>query len=632
MKGEIGQTKDDAEGFKGELDDVSPDEITPTGDDDFDSMGGEDEGTEPLGEDEKDKAKQIKTPEDAKKALEEAKKDISDVVEHLDGLLGQTEGEEKQASLKRMSSKYASDLISFSNLVDKAITDAKSAMRHWSFLLKIKRTKVSSIKDPNLKKAAQQIEDLGKLSKFVQKVFGGKQTKATAVPPDRSDFSGDKWPDKGNPALVENRAWEAGASKFDRDVKFEDARPNPAVDERLTDVDYHNDDKPFVNSALIRFVPVRENKYASYWDIFDGKTGKRAQAVFANLPTSIAERKDEKNFGLFSSKEYGNQIKSHVMTRGIVRVAKELNAIPAKVTTAFLKTAAEDKSTLKSYYTDAFGSSEYAGELTSGGGKEDMEIGYKPQDEHPKDKKEETKDGPGKISKRIAKLQRKLAKSNAKLRNFTKTASQVKDVDGVLLVDKVRARIAKLNDKIAKLSTELKAQYPNYVPAVKAGSVSSADKALIKARADRAVAVARKFASRGAIPFNQKAIYAKGAELMAMSDAQFKFAEQTIDSLPISNTAALKEGHIPETEKGIIGNTKEGVEDPKAQVKTEDIDPSVKSDARIAAKTASTFVPQMQSAGGSAKDISKSFNTTANRLSRLGISTGKLRLPTYKQF
>ncbi len=631
MKDEIGQTKDDAENFKGALDDVSPEELPYD-----EGTEGPEEGPEALSDEEKEKAKEIKTPEDAKKALNEAKKDISDVIEHLDGLLGQTEGEEKTASVKRFNERYASSLTSIATEVDRTVADAKQAMSHWTYLLKMKAPKVSSIKDPALKQAAQQVQDVAKLKNILQKVFkeSSKDVTSTAVPPTRSDYTGDKWPDKGNPAEVENRAWAAGASEFDKDKKREDARPNPSVDDRLVDEGNPHDEKPFVNAALVRFVPVPNNKFASYWDIYDGKTRKRIVASFAELPVETAPTKNDEMFTLFSSRRYGNAIKANVMGKGIGKVQKELNAKEAPVTGAFLKTAAEDKGTLKSYYTDAYGSSEYAAELTSGGSKEDMEIGYNPKDEHPKDKKEETKDGPGKISKRISKLEKKIKKVNAKLQYFQKTASTITDVDGKLLTEKLQERLAKMTSKVNKLNDKLSKKYPNYVSKKKAPKKpkkSAEEVAILKAKADKAILVARKFASRGAIPFTQAAIYAKGEELMTLSDDQFKFAEQTVDSLPIYNVAALKEAHIPETEKGIIGNKSEGVSDPKAQVKTEDIDPSVKSDARIA-KQASAFVPQMQNEGlPGAKDLTKSFNTTSNRLAALGINAKKLRLPTYKQ-
>jgi hypothetical protein len=114
---------------------------------------------------------------------------------------------------------------------------------------------------------------------------------------------------------------------------------------------------------------------------------------------------------------------------------------------------------------------------------------------------------------------------------------------------------------------------------------------------------------------------------MKMDDATFSATAATLESLPITNESALKESHIPDTEKGIVGNKSEGVRDPQAKVKTEDINAAVKGDATIS-KSAS-LVPQMTTDSEGKKDLSAFFTTTASRLEKKGISINQLRRPTY---
>jgi hypothetical protein len=637
MKDEIDGVKNDAETFKQGLDDTSPDELTYDGD-----SAGLDEDQSLTPED-KDKAKEIKTPEEAKKVLEEATKDISDVIDHLDGIGGQAAGEEKEASVKRLSIKYAANLKKFADDVDTIVTDAKNALRHWAYLLKIRKPKASSIQNASLKEAAQTIEDVAKIRKLIAKL----DHTATAVPPTRSDFSGDKWGPNGNPALVENRQWAAGASEFDKDRNREDARPNPAVDDRLQDKGNPHEEKPYVNA---RFVSVKDNKYGSYWDIFDSKTKKRIIATFANLPAGVAPVKNDIAFNQFSSKQYGDSMINNILTRGIGNFAKVTAAQEARPP---LQSFAAEKSDLRKYYTDAYGSAEYAGELTSGADSTKMEEVYKPKDEHPASKSEETKDGPGKLSKKIDKLQKKAKKLQARLTTLSKVAWMEDPGEGKPWHEfpkteeekekdkkETESRLQYKLDKIKKLQAKLAKKYPNFVPKKKKdkkdkekkmSSMSAEEKALLKVRADKAIEVARRFAAVRAIPFTRTALIAKGHELLAMTDEQFKVAVATINQMPITNEAALKESHIPETENGVVGNKSEGVTNPKAKVKTEDINSNVKEDAAISKEA--SFVPQFQTQSGkTVPDITSNFKTVSNTLRKLGVDPSKLRLPSYRQY
>jgi len=145
----------------------------------------------------------------------------------------------------------------------------------------------------------------------------------------------------------------------------------------------------------------------------------------------------------------------------------------------------------------------------------------------------------------------------------------------------------------------------------------------------RAVELARKYASVGAIPFTKEAIYQKAASFMHLTDDEFCIKESTISEMPIVNEAALKQAHIPDTETGIVGNSKEGVRDPKASVKTEDINPNVRSDAKISKQ--SSIVPQLQvNPEGGNLDLSSMFTTTLNKLARKGVDISVLRAPKYR--
>jgi hypothetical protein len=587
MKSELFHMKKQAEGFMSEVNDMKPEDIDvgvydasgegedEGGKDDHEGPapdgGGEsgDEGA-PDGEGKESPNKvEIKTPEDAKRVLEEAKKDLEAVTEHLDGLCGQSEEEEKKASLSRHNEKYATKLSNLAETADKAISDARSSLNYWSFL-KQAHNAGNGLTDPGLKHAANTIREVGKFSKLVNSLLGKKE--ATAVPPDRSKFTGDK-DVPSTDAHVEVDAWHAGAEKFKSDRTFENKRPNPAVDNRLDDVDYKRfgEDKPYVNAT---FVHKPENKFSSYWDVIDTKTGKRFYADFTNMPEKIG-RKTEYSFNEFASQEYGKKLLNAVIAAGPDSVRADLNGTFVNTKTSDLKAIAaekgKDKSTLRKYYADAFGDKNYARELTSaekeaqnqktaGEGSpahDKMETEYKPADEHPSAKNNgSTKDGPGKLSNKVE------------------------------------------------------------------------DPEVIKARARRAIELARVYAACEMIPFTKTACMNKGAKLMALTDEQFSMKEATLAEFPVKHPEFLTVAHIPDTEVGISGNTSEAVRDPKAKVKTEDLNSSVKSDAAIS-KSAS-FAPQMQTEGPKNLSVSSSFRTVEQRLQNKGVDLNKLRRPKYR--
>jgi hypothetical protein len=589
MVAELNSVKKEAADYAGEVSEMKPEELVgqggPPQSDEQGEEGGEGgEFGEEHGEKGEEKATKIDTPEAAKKVLDKAIKDLQDVVDNLDGICGAAESEIKEAKLERFNDKYASKLTKLTEVADKGIADAKDALKHWAFLRQAHQPS-KSLKDSNLKSALKTIEEVGIFQKAVQKIFGKREVTATAVPPTGAEFSGDKFPSKtGDPKLVEERAWQGSADKFKRDRKWEDARVNPAVDNRLTTVDYSRDDKPHVNAS---FTFKEENPYESYWDVVDTKVGKRMVANFLNTPDELGD-KDENAFKFFASREYGKRIVENIMTKeqekeaklasktsgsaidGIDFVKNTLNGKYAKLTNEARAPKIKDKAAVRKYYADMYGDGEFARELTSNkkkaaeGESKDMDVEYTPEKEHPEEANageqfEKAKDGPGKLTSK------------------------------------------------------------------------KEDPELIKARARRSVDVARYYAAIGAIPFEQKAIYAKAQELMGLEDSVFNTKEATLRELPIVNEAALKEAHIPESEYGVIGNTNTGVSEPKSTVETENLNATVNSDAKISSKKTASIVPQLTSDVGGLK-LSSAFTTLESKLAKVGVSLGsaRIRRPVYK--
>ncbi|MFA5395632.1 MAG: hypothetical protein WC346_06370 [Methanogenium sp.] len=518
MQEELEGVKSDVDSFNDDIADISPGDIS------FDE---EDMGD--LNPGEKEKASQIKTPEDAKKALNEAKKDIQDVLDNLDALVGKTEEEQKTANIKRPSQKYASSIVALASSAEKAIDEAKNALTHWSYLLKLKknpskRVATSAMGKISVEEAADTLISSKRAIQKVEKIF----KEGTSVPPTGSEFSGDKWPNGKDPKEIEDRAWHAGAGKFDKDLAWEHKRTNPAVDKRLTTEEYPRDDAPYVNATL--HVVDGENRYASYWDIFDTKQNKRMLVTFANLPTEIAPAADDNHLKMFTSQGYGNCIIAHIQQHGFDNVQSTLNGKIAKFDLPKLaKTAADSKTNIRKFYKDAYGDPSYASKLTAGEDKSKMDVAYTPEESTIKDYDDKTKDGTGTLSKQKPVVTQKVA--------------------------------------------------------------TEEDKAVIQAKANKAVEGATFAASRGVIPYTVQDVRKLAKEYFNYTDAEYKAVMATLGKLPLTNEAALKEAHIPDAEAGVVGNPLEGVRDPKASVKTEDIDTNVSSDAKIAKQA--SFVPQI---------------------------------------
>lgn len=567
-----------AEELKGDVDNTSPDDVSfpmPPGgggmEDSASDEGGEKK--EPAGPGE-EKKKDASTPEKAKKLLEEAKTDLQAVIDNLEGLEGESKQEGDHAAVARISASYGEKIQSLTNRSEAALNDAKAAIAHWKPLVANRKKNRSSAPvvstsaantTSELASTEQTLHGIKRILATISDLFPTRT--ATAVPPTGAEFSGDLWGDKGNTALVENRAWESESAKFHADVKKENAMPNAAVEPRLDNQGYKHDDKPHVNAS---FNAVLSNKFASFWDVRDSRTGKRFVASFAGAPDQLGPRTDA-GFGKFSSKVYGTVLCDAVITDGVDSVRASLNGKwlgkEASLDTVAKTPDIKNLGEVRKYYAEAFGSPEYARELTSrqhttgktaSGTNDGMNIKYQPKDKTFRKTDEKTKDGPGKIS-----------------------AQESPDVT--------------------------------------------------LARAVRAAAVARKIAAVGVIPFIKTAMVIKCRELMTLAkdnDAAFLAVEAQYDQMIagglMKNEAALTTAHIPDTETGIVGNSAEGVTKPASQVTTEDINSGVKGDAKINKKA--SLVPQIQTDNQpNGPDFSHMFTTTVTRLQRKGVDPGSLR-------
>jgi hypothetical protein len=557
MKEELLATKTAAEEMLDNFKDVKPEDIDT--DEDFEEKNkSEEEGPEE-GKEDKDHPVEIKTPEDAKKVLEEAKEDITQVVENLEGVIGQAGEEEEKVAFKRQSSKYETFLKSLAKEASQAIEDAEEAMNHWAFLQRriTKKKKanldLSEITDPNLKQVASTLHQMSLVEKAFNKL-GFVKKEATAVPPTGAKFTGDKIVGKtGDPAQVELKHFEAGVNEFKRDKKKEDSMPNSSDENRLNDLGNPHDEKPFVNAS---FNPGNEfeGKMSASYDIYDGKTGKAIRFSFKNAPSYLGS-KDEKGLSKFASSNYANLIIDAVRVDGIESVRNYVGG--QYITNQRIAAKTKDKAGARKYYSEAFGDASYAKELTSAKGDKEMDIAYKPE----KDCVENSQDNPG---------------------------------------------FGKAKDGVGKISNK------------------KAD--LIKAR--KLVEIGRKAAAAGLIPFNKTALKAYGTRLFTKSTAELEAIEASLNAEDIVNVAALKEGHIPESETGITGNTAEGVRDTKAKADTENLNPTVSGDAKIAKKA--SFVPQISQSSPQGLQISGAFTTTKQKLQSLGVNLQetRLRLPS----
>ncbi len=579
----------------------------------------EEEGAVERGEEEE--KPEIKTPEEAKEALETAKEDIEDVIEHLDSVTDEGEEEEKKASFRRKNDKYASNLSDLAKSAKKAIADADRCVSYWKPFLSKQVISSKHIQNDKIKEAVQTVKEAHGLMKMLGNIFskeGKVQKEATATPPTRSVFTGDKWPSQhGDSSEVEVRAWEAGAKQFHKDNDKYNPNPNASDEPRLVDeVDPH-DEKPYIESS---FVYVRNNPKMSGWKIYDSRARKQVIARFKNLPADIGP-KNPQTFKEFSSKKYGTAIIKKVAQLGLEPVRKELHGLYAKKA---VLAAVEDKSTVRKYFADAYGDSSFAREMTgSYGSEEDMadQIDYKPEFEKVRDDKEDepggSKDGVGKITslRRNARGKTPFDRNEGEdefSTDFDDGFETDADDGGNYHGDSEHrmgkrhrpGNVEKPKSEQDQYEFEENSAYDE-AEADKEGIFGSLQEK--KAKAYQAVELARKFAAVGQIDYTKDAIAKKASEIMNWNNSKYAATSELLGQFKVVVPSALKdttfpkEAHLPESEKGVVGNAKAGVRDPQAEVDTEgEINSDVAKDAEI--KKHASFVPQGMSRGSESDD------------------------------
>ena len=539
------------------------------------------------------KAPEVKTPEEAKKVVNEAIVDLKSVVEGIDNITEQgTDMEQKTSSQTfRLSSKVTSEIGVLTNQAVAALNDAQDAIAHYAWLLKKKSntTPSGNVFVENVKEGVKVWKELG-------------QVLGTAVAPTGAEFSGDKLLPK-QPRAVEIKHFEAGNEKFHTDKAKDDKMPNAAAEPRLTDEGNPHELGAYVNSKAV----AKNDKFSSaivIRTLNKDKKGKYAVVTWDKLNDTIGP-KTATNYAKFLSPGFSQNLEMHAKKNGIDALAAFLNA---DVDTIGLQSTArepkvEDKAKLRAYYADAYGDAEFAKELTS-------------KDQKP------------------VKTGTELAMGI----NQDKAGNVAKGGDDMNVAYKPQV------DSAEEVEGGLEGGRKEDSLGTGGAPVKGASLEVRQAKARQAVDLARLAASRGQIKFTKAAVAEKAHEIVKFSDEKFTAYKEILQSMPEVNSA-LKEARIPddeEVEQGIIGNRHEAVRDPKAPVPTEGLNTQVKSDAKIsqasidAQKTrTANVVPQLQVTSALTKEsFVNNMDTLQNRLAKKGLTLpGSVRRvgPVYKK-
>jgi len=539
-----------------------------------DMTGGSEIGAPAGTEEGKEKVPEIKTPEEAKKTVNEAITDLKAVVEGIDNITDQGADMEQKTSSKtfRLSAKAQNEIGLLTQQAISAVEDARGAIRHWAFLLKRKSTSTKVSNNSPLHAVVQNVKEAKQAWSELGTVFG------TAVPPTGAEFSGDKGinGDINYSAKKEIKHYEAGNAEFHTNKAKEDALPNAAAEPRLTDEGNPHEFGAYVNAKVVN----KNNVFGSALvlrALNKDKQGKYAVVTWDKLAKAVGDKTAE-NYAIFTSPAFSQNVVNHIRKNGIEAVAAYLNA---EVDTIGLEATAErepkvkDKAKLRAYYKDAFGDAEFAKALTSsqktganlGAGINDaaanagtksgvdMNINYKPEEE------------------------------------------SANDVEGGLTGGNDADSVGSGKPK-TEASVEIR-----------------------RAKARVAVDFSRLAASRGIVKFTKTAIAEYARKVVEYDEAKFAAQKELIESMPIVNEAALKEARIPdneEVEQGILANTHEAVRKPdNKNVDTEGVASEVSTDGKI---TQAAVVPQMQTTSSLTKtSFAHNLDTYANRLRKQGL-------------
>jgi len=518
-----------------------------------------------------EETQEIKTPEEAKKTLNEAITDLKSVVEGIDNITEQGKEMEEKTSSKtfRLSSKVQDEIGILTRQAIAAIDDANNAIRHWSFLLR--KSSSSSTKKSPLQEVVNSVKEAKTVWQELGKVF------STAVPPTGAQFTGDKGIDGDvyYSAKKELKHFQSGYEEYKKDKEKEDKLPNAASEPRLVDEGNPHELSAYVNAKAVK----KNNVFSSaivVRALNKDRKGKYAVVTWDKLSPVVGEKTAE-NYEIFLSPLFAKNVEYQVRRNGIDAVAAYLNAdvdVIGLSATSEREPRVKDKEKLRQYYKDAFGDAEFARELTSNKKKSDLGAG---------------------INEDYAEMG---VKSGDEMNVNYEPELEADDVEGGL-------------------------EGGNDENSVGSGSPdTTASLEVRKAKARMAVDFSRLAASRGLIPFTKSAIASYAQKVVSYDDAKFQAQKELIESMPLVNEAALKEARIPEneeTESGIIANTHEAVRNPQNQnVSTEGVSQEVRDDAKIARTAA--IVPQLHVNSSLQKESFINYlDTYTNRLRKMGL-------------
>jgi hypothetical protein len=533
----------------------------------------EGQGAPPEGLGEEKKEKEIKTPEEAKKVVNEAITDLKAVVDGIDSITGQGEEmtEKTESKTARFSSKMQQEFGLLTRQASSAIDDARSAIRHWAYLLKRKNS-ASIAPNATSHDIVKNVQEGVRVWRELGAVLG------TAVPPTGAEFSGDKGinGDINYSARKEIKNFQAGNEEFHKNKAKEDRMPNPSSEPRLLDEGNPHEFGAYVNAKIVQKTPVFGSAIVMRTLNKEGH-GRYAVATWESLSNAVGP-KTAANYEIFTSPAFAKNVEDHMRKNGIEAVAAYLNA---EVDSIGLQTTArepkvKDKAKLRAYYADAYGDKEFARELTS-------------------------------VQKQGADLGMGINQDKANA--VTKGG--------------VDMNIAYKPEADSANAEEGGLEGGNKADSVGSGKVDTkASLEVRQARARAAVDFARLAASRNVIPFTKIAIATKAREVVEYPESKFSAQKELLESMPITNEAALKEARIPENEEvqsGIVANTREAVREPKnTSVSTEGLKSEVKTEAKV---TQAGVVPQMQATSALSKEpFTAKMSTISNRLRAQGLN------------